>query len=92
MYYVALESVEMNLQRVRTRFDAGGHAASERVLRSIHAALREIDAVIVFDNTAAPVVAKPTLRTISSRVTWRVQSVSPWLIRALRDTEFHLDA
>ena len=56
---IALDDVTNNLERVALRAEAGGHSASERLLRSIHRAsignlpraLREIDTVIVYDNS-----------------------------------------
>jgi predicted ABC-type ATPase len=59
MFYVALESIEMHLKRVRARVDSGGHGATEARLRQIHAssllnlrrALVEFDRVDVYDNS-----------------------------------------
>jgi len=98
MDYVALESVDLNLKRIRARYDAGGHAASESVLRAIHTAslqnlpraLRELDGVVVFDNTLQPPKPRPLLRTARGRITWTASSLAPWLIDALHGTEFDL--
>ena len=70
MTYVALESVELNLERVR--------------------ALREVDRVLVFDNSAEPPQPRPLLQTVSGQVVWAAEFMCSWLIHALRGTEFDL--
>lgn len=59
MRFLALDSFDMHLQRVKARADAGGHSASETLLRAIyHASLAnlrraviEMDEVVIYDNS-----------------------------------------
>lgn len=59
MRFLALDSFDMHLQRVKARADAGGHSASETLLRAIyHASLAnlgraviEMDKVVIYDNS-----------------------------------------
>lgn len=59
MVFVALGTVEENIERIAVRADAGGHAASPGRIRATHQAslanlreaLRVFDRVWVFDNT-----------------------------------------
>jgi predicted ABC-type ATPase len=59
MRYVALNSFAQNLNRVMGRAQAGGHSAPSDQLRKIHEAslknlpraVREMDEILVFDNT-----------------------------------------
>ena len=61
MRYIALRDFAMHVERVQARADAGGHSASERTLRRIYdaslrnlpRAVREMDTLWVYDNTAA---------------------------------------
>lgn len=61
LLFVATDSVDENVTRVLQRAQAGGHAASERDIRSIHAAstanlreaLRVFDRARVYDSTVA---------------------------------------
>jgi predicted ABC-type ATPase len=89
MIYVAIESVEMHLERIRARVDARGHGASERRLRQIHAsslnnfrrALVEFDRVDVYDNSGLG----PELVLIreSGVTTYTSPHLPEWVLRAL---------
>jgi len=60
MRYLALNEFSMHLERVMARADAGGHSASETVLRRIHdaslsnlpRAVEEMDELWVYDNSS----------------------------------------
>lgn len=59
MRYLALETFDMHLERVKVRADSGGHSASEFTLRRIHetslanlaVAIELMDEVVVYDNS-----------------------------------------
>ena len=60
MRFVALESVEQNIERIAARAEAGGHSAAEATIRETHRAslknlvraIREMDSLLAYDNTA----------------------------------------
>jgi len=96
--YIALTDVNVNLERVASRAESGGHSASEGVLRSIHRAsianlpraLRELDSVSVSDNSSFNSGALHVLETYEGRVTFVTDHVPTWLKDALKGTEFDL--
>jgi predicted ABC-type ATPase len=98
MHFVALGDVNDNLRRVAIRAEAGGHSASDRILRSIHKAslenlpraLREIDTVLVYDNSVMNVRPRVVLQTHHGRITFIADHVPTWLKNALKGTEFEL--
>ena len=67
MFYVALDTVERHIERVMRRAAVGGHSASERTLRRIHASslvnlpaaldpdTSGMDTVRIYDNSRAEV-------------------------------------
>jgi len=87
MRYLALDNVERNLSRVKSRADKGGHSASERVLRAIREAslrnlpraLREFDRVRVYDNTAWKGAPELVLESISGQIVFQKLPPPAWL-------------
>lgn len=87
MRYLALESIELNLERVKSRSDKGGHSASERVLRAIHKAsllnlaraIAEIDLVRVYDNSTFGKSPELVLETNGGRVITEGRPAPAWL-------------
>jgi predicted ABC-type ATPase len=96
MEYIALDDVSENIERVAIRAEAGGHSASDRVLRAIHKAslanlpraLRELDSVALYDNSRFD--ARPTriMETFEGRIVSLAEDTPPWLAEALSGTEF----
>ena len=98
LIYLALESVESNIERVAIRADKGGHAASPGRIREIHAAslnnfpraVREFDEVMAYDNTG--IGQQPLLVFRSEHGEVRYISPQPprWLVETLQSTEYDL--
>lgn len=96
MRYVGLRNFEENLRRVRARADSGGHSAPDHVLKAIHSAslrnlptaLREMDAVAVFDNSERENRPDSILTTRRGMVVYRAPRMPDWLLACLRGTEF----
>ena len=77
MRYLALRDFGLHLERVKARADAGGHSASETMLRRIYEAslsnlrraVQEMDTLWVYDHTALdvshPLVLEVTERFVS---------------------------
>ncbi len=95
MTYVALESFELHFERVVRRSLAGGHAASESVLRRIYeASLRNlsvaldplrsgIDEIRIFDNSVPELIPRPVLKVGDGRIIWIGDEVPGWLRKVL---------
>jgi predicted ABC-type ATPase len=98
MRYVALNDVELNIERIRARAAAGGHSASEATLRAIHAAslrnlttaFRELDRVSIYDNSHFSAVPKIIFSTRQGRPDYVAATPPAWLIQVLQGTEFDL--
>jgi predicted ABC-type ATPase len=91
MRYIALDGFEHNLERVIARALAGGHSAPSEQLQKIHEAslknlaraIREMDRIIVYDNSAPG--QRPTRMLVAEhgRVIWRDPVFPQWLQDAL---------
>ena len=96
MFYVALREFGVNITRVASRAQSGGHAAPREVLLEIYTAslghlveaIRTVDAIDVRDNSEPG--ARPTklLEALSGRVTYCVPNPPAWLVQALSGSEF----
>lgn len=94
MAYIALESFDLHLERVKRRANAGGHSASEHTLRSIYdnsllnlaiafcPSESGVDLLRVFDNTGAD--PRLILQSRNGRITELSGDVPKWLQSALR--------
>jgi predicted ABC-type ATPase len=103
MRYIALDTVEHHIERVRRRAARGGHAASETTLRRIHASslanlpialnpeMSGIEIVRIYDNSRPE--AKPILVLAARRgkIIRLRDSVPDWLVQALGWTQQELD-
>jgi len=100
MRYVALSDFSLNLKRVTDRARAGGHSAPAAQLLAIHQAslanlpraIREVDDLDIYDNTAP---AGPVRRVLSTRngvIDFRFSPSPEWLRRALDRTEYKISA
>jgi predicted ABC-type ATPase len=98
LLYVALESVEINVERVAIRADKGGHAASPGRIRQIYAAslrnfvraLREFEHVRVYDNTGVEHIPRLVLEVERRQLIYISPKPPAWLVEALRGSEFAL--
>jgi predicted ABC-type ATPase len=95
MVYIALRSIELNIERIKGRAWAGGHSASAELITSIATAslknlpqaLRAIDSVAVFDNTDTPL---HVLDAVEGKVHDVADKPPAWLERALWGTEYEI--
>ena len=91
MRYVALDDFAMNVERVKIRADKGGHSAPEAVLLAIHEAsvrnlsraIREMDVLRVYDNSAWGAEPSLLLESEQGRIVFRRSSLPNWLIEVL---------
>ncbi len=91
MRYLALRDFDMHLEHVKARADAGGHSASETTLRRIYKtslrnlrrALREMDVLWVYDNTAIDASHPLVLEARSGEICFLSDSLPDWLTEAL---------
>lgn len=91
MRYVALANFEMNLARVKARADAGGHSASESLLRSIHSAslanlsrcVLEMDSLWVYDNSAIGGGPDLVMEARGGHVLFLTGTAPNWLLNAI---------
>jgi predicted ABC-type ATPase len=98
MMYVALSDFSQNLKRVTDRARAGGHSAPAEKLRAIHQAslanlsraVREVDDVNVYDNTALGGPIELVLSARSGVVTFRKSPCPVWLKGAIAQTEYDI--
>lgn len=98
LLYVALESVEINVERVAIRADKGGHAASPGRIRQVHAAslrnlvraLREFDHVRAYDNTGVEQTPRLVLEVERGQLRYVSPKPPAWLVGALQGSEFAL--
>lgn len=94
LYYVATESPEINLARIRTRVELGGHDVPEvkvrerytRSLALLRAAIYASDRAFLFDNSGKPgdqvFFAEVTHGT---ELTWKAGWCPNWFDRVLRN-------
>ncbi len=98
LIYIALESVETNIERVAIRADRGGHAASPGRIREIHTAslrhfvraILEFDHVRAYDNTAVGQTPRLVLEAERGKIRYASSNPPAWLIEALQGTEYDL--
>jgi predicted ABC-type ATPase len=95
MHYIALDTVEQHIERVKRRAARGGHSASETTLRRIHAsslanlpvALNPeksgIEIVRIYDNSRPESRPVLVLATRRGRVIFLRQTFPDWLTQAL---------
>ena len=103
MRYIALDTVEQHIERVKRRSARGGHSASETTLRRIHSsslanlplaldpAESGIEIVRIYDNSRSesrPVLVMQTRRGTIVRLS---DTVPDWLLQALGWTQPDLD-
>jgi predicted ABC-type ATPase len=92
MRYLALETFEMHLERVKMRADKGGHSAPESLLRRIYdssirnlpRALREMDFIYVYDNSRWGQTPLVLLQAASGEIQFRAESIPSWLANVMR--------
>ena len=98
MRYVALNSVEESIRRVRLRSEKGGHSAPPERIREIYSAslnnlpqaLRDFDRVTVYDNTELSGDPPRLFEVVEGRVVFIEADIPQWLERALQGTEFEI--
>jgi predicted ABC-type ATPase len=104
MRYLALDTVEHHIERVKRRAARGGHSASETTLRRIHAsslatlpiALNPgesgIEIVRIYDNSQPE--SRPVLVLAARRgeIVWLRDLFPDWLRQALGWTQQHLES
>ena len=91
MIYVALDDFSAHLKRVKARAFREGHNAPESVLRDIHEpslrnlprAIREMDTISVFDNSAMNTEPRVFPQAEAGEVTYLADRVPNWLHRTL---------
>ncbi len=91
MRYLALESFDLHLENIKVRADKGGHSAPEPVLRAIYdaslknlpRAIRELDAVFVYDNSQWGTPPVLLLHTIHGGIVSRSDPPPEWLAAIL---------
>jgi len=103
MAYVALDTAEQHIERVKRRAARGGHSASESTLRRINAcSLRNlpmalspaksgIELVRIYDNSRSESRPRLALESRRGRIVWLAAEFPRWLQRALRWTDRDLD-
>ena len=103
MVYVALETVEEHIERVKRRAVRGGHSASETTLRRIHAsslanlplalnpARSGIEFIRIYDNSGPEGRPSLALESHRGRVVRLAAQFPQWLQRALHWTDRDLD-
>ena len=95
LYFVATESVELNIARVRQRVLLGGHDVPEdrireryrRALALLPDAIALADLMVLFDNSrGTPVVLRPFFQKIGDQLTieppmpdWALPAILPWI-------------
>jgi predicted ABC-type ATPase len=88
LYYVSLESVEINIQRVATRVAQGGHPVEEDKIRKryerslglLHSAVEASDRAYIFDNTNSPATLLAEI-TNGTEVAFHAE-LPDWFIRS----------
>jgi predicted ABC-type ATPase len=98
MRYIALNGFAQNLKRVIARALAGGHSAPADQLQKIHEAslrnlpraIREMDRIQAYDNSAPDRRPKRVLSAQSGKITYLHPSLPEWLEKALAGSEFQI--
>jgi predicted ABC-type ATPase len=98
MRYIALNGFAQNLKRVIARALAGGHSAPADQLQKIHEAsvrnlpkaIREMDRIQVYDNSAPDRRPKRVLSAQSGKVTYLHPSPPEWLEAVLAGSKFQI--
>jgi len=99
MHYIAVDSPELSIVRVRTRSELGGHSAPPERLREIYQAslknlpraLKEFDSVAVFDNSnMGNRLPYMVLATEHGQFISLAEQLPGWIIRALQGTEYEI--
>jgi len=93
MHYLALNNFDQHMERVKIRADNGGHSAPESVLRGIYdsslrhlaRAIREMDAIAVYDNGEPDAVPRVVLQAEGGDVVYIAEQYPEWLKRALAE-------
>jgi len=91
MRYIALRDFAMHVERIQARADAGGHSASERTLRRIYdaslrnlqRAVREMNMLWVYDNTATDATHPLVLEAQNGEIRFMKEPPPSWLSGAL---------
>jgi predicted ABC-type ATPase len=91
MRYLALQTFEMSLERVKMRADMGGHSAPESILRGIYEsslgnlsrAIREMDFIHVYDNSGWGTAPAVILQAARGEIVYRADQLPEWLSTAL---------
>jgi predicted ABC-type ATPase len=103
MWYVALDTVEHHIERVKRRAALGGHAASERTLRTIHASSlgnlplalnptkNAIEIIRIYDNSRLESRPSLVLEARQGRIVRLAESFPGWLQAALAWTPHDLE-
>jgi predicted ABC-type ATPase len=92
MRYVALRTFEMHLERIKMRADRRGHSAPASVLSGIYnasienlaRAIREMDFIHVYDNSAWGAPPKVLLQADSGETIYQAEDPPAWLMNALQ--------
>ena len=98
MRYIALDGFAQNLRRVIARAIAGGHSAPAEQLQKIHEAslgnlpraIREMDRIVVYDNSTPDQRPQRILIAQNGRVVWLHPSCPEWLKKALAGSAYQV--
>ena len=90
MRYLALEAFSLHVERIKARADAGGHSASESVLRRIHdaslgnlpGAVAEMDQLWVYDNSRFGGPPQLVMESQAGRIVFLEDPPPVWLSQA----------
>ena len=93
MHYLALKNFAQHVERVRIRADRGGHSAPESVLRGIYdsslrnlaRAIREMDAIAVYDNGDQDTAPRVLLQAVGGQVVYIAGQHPEWLEQVLAE-------
>ena len=88
--YMALEGFPMHLQRIKIRSDAGGHSASDSVLRGIYEsslrnlvlAVDEADELYVYDNSELEAEPRLVMESRDGQIVFLADNPPQWLTEA----------
>ncbi len=95
MFYVALDTVERHIERVMRRAARGGHSASEKTLRAIHASSLNnlptalnpnqsgIDIVQMYDNSKSENPPRLVMEVRLGKIVRLADDPPLWLLKAL---------
>jgi predicted ABC-type ATPase len=93
MHYLALTNFAQHVERVKIRADKQGHSAPESVLRGIYdsslrnlaRAIREMDAIAVYDNGEQDTVPRVLLQAEGGQVVYIAGQHPEWLEQVLAE-------